>query len=108
MPSHRPLTDTLELRPARAADLAALHRLAALDSQSPPGAGDHLIALTGDMPIAAIAMRGDWHAADPFQRSAGALELLRARRAQLRRADRVATRGGARRAARVVASISRG
>lgn len=108
MPSHRHLTDTLELRPARAADRAALHRLAALDSQAPPGTGDHLIALSGDAPVAAIAMHGDWHAADPFQRSAGALELLRARRAQLRRADRVAATGGARRAARVVASISRG
>ncbi|MGK2938953.1 MAG: hypothetical protein ACSLFR_14290 [Solirubrobacteraceae bacterium] len=52
---------------------------------------EHLIALTGDTPVAALAMRGDGHAADPFQRSAGALELLRARRA-----------------ARVVASISRG
>lgn len=108
MPSHRPLTDTLELRPARAADRAALHRLAALDSQSPPGSGDLLLALTGDTPVAAIAMRGDWHAADPFQRSAGALELLQARRAQLQRADRVAARGGARRAARLVASLSRG
>lgn len=83
MTAIQPLTETLELRPACPEDDAALHRLAALDGQAPPGSTSHLIAYAGARPVAAVALDGGWHAADPFQRSAGALELLRARRAQL-------------------------
>ncbi len=74
---------SIVLRPARPQDAPALHRLAALDSQAPPRDGAHLLALAGETPIAAVALDGTWHAADPYQRSAAALELLRARRDQL-------------------------
>ena len=76
------MTDkTLTIRPADLADLAALDRLAALDSASPP-TGDVLVAEVGGELWAAIDGR-DRRARSPT-RSAQArdlVELLRARRA---------------------------
>ena len=69
-------TTSLALRLARPEDLRALRRLAVLD-------GAHLVAVADEQLIAAIAVERDWHAADPFARSASALELLRTRREQL-------------------------
>lgn len=83
MTTATPFADALELRPARDDDRAALERLAVLDSQAPPGSGPHLLAVAGDRPVAALALEGGWCAADPFARSAAALDLLWARRAQL-------------------------
>lgn len=86
MPSRQPLAvDTdLELRRARPDDVTALRRLADLDSQPPPRAdAAYLLAIAHGEPIAALALDGSWSAADPFCRSAAALDLLQARRVQL-------------------------
>lgn len=80
----QPLAADLHLRRARPDDAVALRRLAALDSQPPPLPDDsHLLALSGGELVAAVALDGVWQAADPFRRSAAAVELLRARRAQV-------------------------
>lgn len=76
-------TTSLALRLARPEDLRALRRLAVLDGAPPPEDGAHLVAVADEQLIAAIAVERDWHAADPFARSASALELLRTRREQL-------------------------
>ena len=84
MSTIQPIAPDLALCRAQAEDAAALHRLAALDSQPPPCPdGAYLLALSGDELVAAISLDGAWQAADPFRRSAAALELLRARRAQV-------------------------
>lgn len=84
MSTAQPLAADLHLRRAQPDDAGALHRLAVLDSQPPPGPdAAHLLALSGGELVAALALDGSWQAADPFRRSAGALELLRARRDQL-------------------------
>jgi hypothetical protein len=77
MTDPRPLT----LRLATAADAAALHRLAALDSQRDL-AGDVLVAEVAGRPVAALSLADDRAIADPFERSASAVELLRARAAR--------------------------
>jgi hypothetical protein len=69
---------TVTLRPATAADAAALHRLAALDSQRDLR-GDVLVAELDGTPVAALSLAEDRVVADPFVRSAGAVALLRAR-----------------------------
>lgn len=80
----QPLAVDLELRRAQPVDAAILRQLAMLDNQPPPSEdAEHLLAFADEQPIAALALHGTWRAADPFQRSAAALELLRARRAQL-------------------------
>lgn len=99
MPTVQPLAADLHLRRAHPDDAGALRRLAALDSQPPPLSGAaHLLALSGGELVAAVSLDGAWQAADPFRRSAPAVELLRARRAQLcgpatqRRADALVKR----------------
>lgn len=74
---------TIALRLARPDDRRALRRLAVLDEAPPPDDGLHLLAVADGDLIAAIFLERDWHAADPFTRSAAALELLRHRREQL-------------------------
>ncbi|MBJ7329108.1 MAG: hypothetical protein JHC95_04365 [Solirubrobacteraceae bacterium] len=83
-----PYHTALQIRVARPQDADALLRLAGLDSQPPPDPGEHLLAFADDEPIAALALHGTWRAADPFRQSAGALELLEARRAQVTRRPR--------------------
>lgn len=84
MSAIQPLAADLHLRRARPDDAGALRRLAALDSQPPPlPDAAHLLALSGGELVAAVSLDGAWQAADPFRRSAAALELLRARRDQL-------------------------
>lgn len=73
----------IALRLARPDDIRALRRLAVLDGAPPPDDGAHLVAIVGGDLVAALSLERDWHAADPFARSAAALELLRARREQL-------------------------
>ncbi|UGS35270.1 hypothetical protein [Capillimicrobium parvum] len=62
----------------------ALERLAALDG-APLPAGPRLIAEIGGRPIAAVGLRGGEAVADPFERSAPFVELLRVRAGQLAR-----------------------
>jgi hypothetical protein len=75
--------NTLTIRPATAADAAALDRLAQLDSRELPAA-PHLLAESGGRLIAAVSARDGDAVADPFVRSVDAVALLRRRAGQLR------------------------
>jgi hypothetical protein len=75
--------NSLTIRPATAADAAALDRLAQLDSRELPAA-PHLLAESGGRLIAAVSARDGDAVADPFVRSADAVALLRRRAGQLR------------------------
>ena len=77
----QPMTN-LTIRSATAADAAAISRLAQLDSRPVP-AGPQLVATDGDQLIAAISARDGAAIADPFTRSADAVEILRRRARQL-------------------------
>src|SRR4051812_45538402 len=72
----------LTIRSATAADTAALANLAELDSAVVP-AQPLFVAELGDQLIAAVSARDGATIADPFTRSADAVELLRRRAAQL-------------------------
>ena len=82
------------IRPARADDGAAVRRLGQLDAGSAFGARLGDLARSDDRPvlvaederglIAALELPGDRVVADPFRRSAAAVELLRVRARQLR------------------------
>jgi hypothetical protein len=76
-----PMTN-LTIRSATAADTAALARLAALDSSEIP-AGPIFLAEQDDRLIAAISARDGAAIADPFTRSADAVEILRRRARQI-------------------------
>ena len=78
--------DAVVIRPARDADLLALHDLAELDSAAPL-TGPVLVAIVGGRPWAALAVDDGRVIADPFRQSGAAVELLRLRLAQLRAAD---------------------
>ena len=80
------MTD-LTIRFATAADAAALDRLAALDSAAIPAA-PQLLATDGTELIAAVSARDAAAIADPFTRSADAVELLRRRARQVGEAPR--------------------
>ena len=82
------MTDkTLTIRPADLADLAALDRLAALDSASPP-TGDVLVAEVGGELWAAIEIDSGAAIADPFRPSGELVELLRLHASGERRPQR--------------------
>jgi hypothetical protein len=83
--------NNLTIRSATAADTAALATLAALDSRSVPSA-PQLVAIDGDRLIAAVSAGDGASIADPFVRSADAVEILR------RRARQVASKPRTRRA----------
>jgi hypothetical protein len=68
--------NALTIRPADLADLAALDRLAALDS-APAPAGDVLVAEVGGELWAAVDVDSGAAIADPFRPSADVVELLR-------------------------------
>jgi hypothetical protein len=72
----------LTIRSATAADTAALARLAALDSSVIP-TGDIFVAEQDDRLIAAVSARDGAAIADPFTRSADAVEILRRRARQV-------------------------
>jgi len=74
--------NNLTIRSATAADTAALATLAALDSRAIPAA-PQLVATDGDQLIAAVSANDGAAIADPFVRSAAAVELLRRRARQL-------------------------
>ena len=76
---------TITLRGASAADAAALERLAALDSRRLPG-GDLLVAESDGHIVAAVSVRTLDAVADPFERTADAVALLRRQAVQRRNA----------------------
>jgi hypothetical protein len=70
------MTTALTIRRADLADLAALDRLAALDS-APAPTGDVLVAEVGGELWAALDLSSGAVIADPFRRSGELVELLR-------------------------------
>lgn len=74
--------DALTIRPATADDTAALRRLAALDSASPP-TGDALVAEVDGELWAALDLDDGRAIADPFRTSGDLVVLLRFRAARL-------------------------
>jgi hypothetical protein len=68
--------NALTISPADLADLAALDRLAALDSSSPP-TGSTLVAEVGGELWAAVSIDTGAAIADPFRPSGDLVELLR-------------------------------
>ena len=85
--SYRPATQTelfdISLRRAGVSDLGAVASLAALDEARVPS-GRVLIAEVAGEPWAAMSLTDGHVVADPFRRSAAAVELLRARAAHVR------------------------
>jgi hypothetical protein len=77
---------TIVIRRAGAADLQVLARLAALDSAATPGA-DSLIAELDGSPVAALDVARGQVVADPFQRTADVVALLRLRASRMREHD---------------------
>jgi hypothetical protein len=74
--------NNLTIRSATAADSPALARLAALDSSQVP-VGPLFVAEQDDVLIAAVSASDGVAIADPFTRSADAVELLRRRARQV-------------------------
>jgi hypothetical protein len=70
------MTTAFTIRRADLADLAALDRLAALDSTSAP-TGEVLVAEVGGELWAALELTSGRAIADPFRRSGQLVELLR-------------------------------
>lgn len=83
--------DTLTIRPARQDDMVALHRLAALDSASPP-TGDMLVAEVDGELWAALDIDDGRAIADPFRLSGELVGLLRFRAARATPTASVRTR----------------
>jgi hypothetical protein len=75
---------SLTIRVAAPGDAAILRRLGALDSAWPLR-GHVLLAESDGTPLAAISLQTGRVTADPFQRTAAAVHLLRLRRYQLLR-----------------------
>jgi hypothetical protein len=75
--------ESIAIRRATESDLAAVERLAALDSATVP-AGEILLAEVGDEPHAAIQVSSGMTIADPFRRTADVVELLSLRASRLR------------------------
>jgi hypothetical protein len=69
---------SVTIRLADAGDATAIARLAALDS-APAPAGEVIIGLVDGEPWAALSLTGGAAVADPFQRSAEVVALLRER-----------------------------
>jgi hypothetical protein len=84
-PHTTPQPGVVTIRWAQPADLLAVRRLAALDSQAAPGAEELMLLaeVDGELWAAASADRSR-RLADPFRRSGGLLELLLVRVAQQR------------------------
>ena len=76
------LNDSVVVRAARRQDERALWRLAALDSRPAPS-GPTLVAERGGSLVAALSLATGRAVADPFQRTADALALLRLRATQV-------------------------
>jgi hypothetical protein len=72
----------ITIRPAAAADAAAVKRLAQLDS-APPPTGEVLLAECGGEAVAAIELDSGSVIADPFRRTAEITPMLALRRRDL-------------------------
>jgi len=81
------LDEVVTLRLADSADRGTLERLAGRDT-APILTGKILLAVVDGEARAAIAVAGGTVIADPFRHTAHLLDLLRIRRAQLRRSRR--------------------
>lgn len=81
--------ETITIRRAVGADREALRRLAELDSKHLPS-DEFLIADVGGEPGAAVGIRTGTVVADPFRRTAAAVDLLRIRARRLRCSDSTA------------------
>jgi hypothetical protein len=88
----------MTMRMAAPSDAAMLRTLARLDSARPL-TGRVLLAELDGTPVAAISLHAGAVVADPFQRTAEAVRLLKLRRSQLvfRNADVTAARASRRR-----------
>ena len=75
-------TNAVTMRLAGPADVAALRRLAAVDSKPAP-AGDVLVAEVDARIVAAVPVDGGPAVADPFKPTAHLVSLLRSRAGQL-------------------------
>jgi hypothetical protein len=84
-PHTTPEPGVVTIRWALPADLHAVRRLAALDSQAAPGAEEGMLLAEVDGELwAAASADGSRRLAEPFRRSGGLLELLLVRVAQQR------------------------
>jgi hypothetical protein len=83
--------ERVTVRHATSADVAALARLAALDSAEPLS-GPALIAEADSRPLAALPLGSGRPIADPFEPTAGLVALLQLRATQLKASDPVAPR----------------
>lgn len=72
----------ITIRRATEDDARALDRLARLDSQRLP-AGPHLLALSDDVPVAAISLSSGRTVANPFATTEAIISLLEERAAHL-------------------------
>jgi hypothetical protein len=70
------MAPTVVMRPARPEEAGTVRRLAYLDS-SRPLHGEVVVALVDDRPVAAVSLSSGRVVADPFERTADAVELLR-------------------------------
>jgi hypothetical protein len=73
------------MRPPRPEEAAAVRRLAYLDSTRPLR-GDVVVAFVNDRPTAAVSLSTGRVVADPFERTADVVELLREYAGGIRRA----------------------
>ena len=80
-----------KIRRSTSADEAALARLAALDSASPPS-GPALVAEADSWLLAALPLGSGRPIADPFRPTAELVALLELRRAQIESAERAPAR----------------
>jgi hypothetical protein len=81
----------ITVRRSTSADASALARLAALDSARPPR-GPALIAEADTRMLAALPLGAGRPIADPFEPTAGLVQLLELRRSQIDEARRGETR----------------
>jgi hypothetical protein len=80
-------TPGVEIRHARADDAEIVRRIAALD-EAPPLDDPMLLASVDGRPVAALSLNDLRAVADPFEATAEAVALLRARAEQLTQAGR--------------------
>ena len=81
-----PVSDAVVLRPANSSDYETLRRLADLDSSAPITSNHVLVAEHEGEIVAALDAHTGRSIADPFQPTAGLVDLLQARATLLRRA----------------------
>jgi hypothetical protein len=86
------MENTIVIRPSRSDDVAALFRIAALDSAKPLVGEDVLVAEFGGEVVAAYDATEQRSVADPFRPTAALVDLLRMRAEQIRTTPVVSAR----------------